>query len=49
MARTRASEPPSRVLFFDEAELTLTGKAKIRADELPEPATERLARSENTF
>ena len=40
---------PRRVLFFAEDELTLTGNAKIRADELRKLATERLARSENTF
>ncbi len=40
---------PRRVLFFDEEELTLTGNAKIRADELRKLATERLARGENTF
>ncbi len=40
---------PRRVLFFAEDELTLTGNAKIRADELRKLATERLARSENAF
>ena len=40
---------PRRVLFFDEAELTLTGNAKIRADELRTRATERLAQGENAF
>jgi len=40
---------PRRVLFFAEDELSLTGNAKIRVDELRTLATERLARSENTF
>jgi len=34
---------PRRVLFFDEHELSLTGNAKIRADELRKLATQRLA------
>lgn len=33
---------PRRVLFFDERELSLTGNAKIRADELRKLALERL-------
>jgi fatty-acyl-CoA synthase len=40
---------PRKVLFFAENELTLTGNAKIRADELRKLAAERLARSENAF
>ncbi len=40
---------PRRVLFFAEEELTLTGNAKIRADELRKLAVGRLAGSENTF
>ncbi len=40
---------PRRVLFFAEEELTLTGNAKIRADELRKLAAERLARGENAF
>jgi len=40
---------PRRVLFFDEDELTLTGNAKIRADELRKLAAQRLAGSENAF
>jgi fatty-acyl-CoA synthase len=40
---------PRRVLFFAEEELTLTGNAKIRADELRKLAVERLAGGENTF
>jgi fatty-acyl-CoA synthase len=34
---------PRRVLFFDEKELSLTGNAKIRSDELRKLAMERLA------
>jgi fatty-acyl-CoA synthase len=33
---------PRRVLFFDEAELSLTGNAKIRSDELRKLAIDRL-------
>jgi len=40
---------PRKVLFFAEDELTLTGNAKIRADELRKLAVQRLAASENTF
>jgi fatty-acyl-CoA synthase len=40
---------PRRVLFFAEDELTLTGNAKIRADELRKLAVGRLAGSENAF
>jgi len=40
---------PRKVLFFAEDDLTLTGNAKIRADELRRLATERLAQSENAF
>ena len=40
---------PRRVLFFDESELVLTGNAKIRAEDLRQLATARLAHSENTF
>jgi fatty-acyl-CoA synthase len=34
---------PRRVLFFDEGELSLTGNAKIRSDELRKLAMERLS------
>ena len=34
---------PRRVLFFDEAELSLTGNAKIRSDELRKVALQRLS------
>src|SRR5262249_20244227 len=34
---------PRRVLFFDEAELSLTGNAKIRSDELRKEALPRLS------
>ncbi len=40
---------PRKVLFFAEDELTLTGNAKIRTDELRKLAVTRLAASENTF
>jgi len=40
---------PRKVLFFAEDELTLTGNAKIRADELRKLAVQRLAASENAF
>ena len=40
---------PRKVLFFAEHELTLTGNAKIRADELRKLALQRLAASENAF
>jgi acyl-CoA synthetase (AMP-forming)/AMP-acid ligase II len=41
--RVAAYKIPRRVLFFDEAELSLTGNAKIRADELRTLAMERLS------
>ena len=40
---------PRKVLFFSEDELTLTGNAKIRTDELRKLAMRRLAAIENTF
>jgi len=47
--RIASYKVPRRVLFFAEDELTLTGNAKIRADELRKLAVERLAQSENAF
>jgi acyl-CoA synthetase (AMP-forming)/AMP-acid ligase II len=47
--RIASYKVPRRVLFFAEDELTLTGNAKIRADELRKLATQRLAQSENAF
>jgi acyl-CoA synthetase (AMP-forming)/AMP-acid ligase II len=41
--RLAAYKIPRRVLFFDERELSLTGNAKIRADELRKLAMSRLA------
>jgi fatty-acyl-CoA synthase len=40
--RIAAYKIPRRVLFFDEAELSLTGNAKIRSDELRKLAIDRL-------
>jgi fatty-acyl-CoA synthase len=40
--RVAAYKIPRRVLFFDEAELSLTGNAKIRSDELRKLAIDRL-------
>jgi fatty-acyl-CoA synthase len=41
--RVASYKIPRRVLFFDEAELSLTGNAKIRSDELRKLAMERLS------
>jgi fatty-acyl-CoA synthase len=41
--RVASYKIPRRVLFFDEHELSLTGNAKIRSDELRKLATERLS------
>ncbi len=47
--RIASYKMPRKVLFFAEDELTLTGNAKIRADELRTLAVQRLAQSENAF
>jgi acyl-CoA synthetase (AMP-forming)/AMP-acid ligase II len=41
--RVAAYKIPRRVLFFDEDELSLTGNAKIRGDELRKLAIQRLS------
>ena len=41
--RLAAYKMPRRVLFFDEDELSLTGNAKIRGDELRKLAMQRLS------
>jgi fatty-acyl-CoA synthase len=41
--RVASYKIPRRVLFFDEAELSLTGNAKIRSDELRKLAMEKLS------
>ncbi|HUI04958.1 MAG TPA: class I adenylate-forming enzyme family protein [Acidimicrobiales bacterium] len=47
--RIASYKVPRKVLFFDEAELVLTGNAKIRVDELRRLAAARLAQGENAF
>ncbi|MEV5835077.1 class I adenylate-forming enzyme family protein [Nocardia sp. NPDC052112] len=42
-ARLASYKVPRAVLFFDEADLTLTGSAKIKSSDLRELAAERLA------
>jgi acyl-CoA synthetase (AMP-forming)/AMP-acid ligase II len=41
--RVASYKIPRRVLFFDEDELSLTGNAKIRSDELRKLAMQRLS------
>jgi acyl-CoA synthetase (AMP-forming)/AMP-acid ligase II len=41
--RVASYKIPRRVLFFDEDEVSLTGNAKIRGDELRKLAMERLS------
>ncbi len=44
--RVASYKIPRRVLFFSDEELSMTGNAKIRADELRKLATERLERAD---